>query len=153
MLRCAVLVRYVCKTFVYFLINVCFLTLLIGCRSPSAPERALSQFREAVAKGRGADAWKLLSSSSRRTWNVLAQQFKHKSGKKLFLAGDIWRPTRLRRDPKHRLQISKNRAVLFFRNELEQPVRIELVRESEVWRIVLPVPLSQKAHRTKRPSQ
>ncbi len=120
----------------------------MGCRAPSAPERALTQFRDAVAKGDGATAWKLLATSSQRTWNVLARQFKHKSGKKMFLSGDVWRPSRLRRDPKHRSKIAKNRAVLFFRNELEQPVRVELIRESKGWRIRLPVSLSQKVHQT-----
>ncbi|TNE43860.1 MAG: hypothetical protein EP343_32335 [Deltaproteobacteria bacterium] len=128
--------------------------LLTGCRSSSAPERLFAQFQQAVEAENKTKVWSMLSKASQRSWDQYASQTSHKNGKQLFLSGEIWKPMRLRRDPKRRPKIAKEQAVLFFRNELEQPVRVAMVREAQGWRVALTAPTVPVPRRvTPRPSQ
>lgn len=128
--------------------------LVTGCRSTSEPERLFAQFQRAVEAENKTKVWSLLSKTSHRTWDQYATQTSYKTGKQLFLSGEVWKPMRLRRDPKRRPKIAKEQAVLYFRNELEQPVRVALIREAQGWRVALPAPVPPVSRRDKsRPSQ
>ncbi len=142
--RCSVLFRWKSTTLTFRFTGFVFLLsciLLTGCRSLSAPERLFAQFQQAVEAENKTKVWSMLSKASQRSWNqYAASQTSHKNGKQLFLSGELWKPMRLRRDPKRRPKIAKEQAVLFFRNELEQPVRVAMVREAQGWRVALTVP-------------
>lgn len=128
--------------------------LFLGCQVPSSPEQTLEQFLQAVEKNDMTQVWVWLDSSSQKSWSRLAHRVGYQDGKQLFLSGDIWKMSRLRRDPKLVSQNKGNQTVFFFRDELEQPVRVVLIRENASWRVVLLAPpLTSSFFPTTQPSR
>lgn len=114
--------------------------LVFGCQRPSSSEKILDQFLQAVEKNDMVHVWKGLDNSSQKAWTVLAHRMGYQNGKQLFVSGNVWKLSRLRRDPANPPKRETKKTLLFFRDELEQPVRVVLIRENASWRVVLPAP-------------
>ena len=111
--------------------------LLTGCQLTSEPEKAYKRFQKAVSQNKPKLAWMFLSTQTQKHFNSFANKHKLQTGLDFFGSLLVTADLRLRPSPTRRHKVGKEKATLFYRDELEQPVKIRCVKENKKWKLVL----------------